>query len=84
MPQKPLKIAKKIDKTSGNRHGKAPKMKKGAQSINNSSSSAVRLANSTETLCALVVLIGRFDIKPKKAALVAKYKDERVGFALNS
>eukprot|EP00775_Hariotina_reticulata_P012073 gene12073-12214_t len=49
MPQKPLKVAKKIDKNSGNRHGKAPKMKK-----------------------------GKFDIKPKKAPLVAKYKDERV------
>lgn len=36
MPQKPLKIAKKIDKNPGNRHGKAPKMKKGAQSVNNS------------------------------------------------
>jgi hypothetical protein len=29
MPQKPLKVAKKIQKPAGNRHGKAPKMKKG-------------------------------------------------------
>lgn len=29
MPQKPLKVAKKIQKPTGNRHGKQPKMKIG-------------------------------------------------------
>lgn len=33
MPQKPLKVAKKIQKPSGNRHGKKPNMKKGAFDI---------------------------------------------------
>jgi hypothetical protein len=31
MPQKPLKVAKKIQKPTGNRHGKKPNMKKGEQ-----------------------------------------------------
>lgn len=31
MPQKPLKVAKKIQKPTGNRHGKKPTMKKGEQ-----------------------------------------------------
>ncbi|KAF8072538.1 hypothetical protein HT031_000198 [Scenedesmus sp. PABB004] len=49
MPQKPLKVGKKIAKApAANRHGKTPKMKK-----------------------------GKFDLKPKKAALVAKWKDEK-------
>lgn len=75
MPQKPLKVAKKIQKPSGNRHGRKPNMKKGEEAHDGTLCS---LDSAAALLTPLLQHAGAFDIKPKKSNLLQKYKDEKV------